>query len=162
MVVGANFVLKLMGCRMQHLLRTSMIAKHTLGLLLVFFLVVLANPTSSQETVFVNVGVSLLVYAWFLMTTRSPFGLALVSILLLLGVYLSTAYRQKLADEKEEEGAHRVDLLQKYMAIAAFLISTVGFTAYTIEKRLEYGEVTRQENLPKLHPAQGVGWALTF
>ncbi len=143
MVVGANFLPEIMGCRLQHLLRTSMVAKHIIALLLVFFLVVLANPTATQQGMFVNVGLSVLVYGWFLMTTRSPLGLALLSILLLLAIYLLNAHKAKLEAQKDEAQAQRINSLQTYLAIGAFLVSTVGFLSYALEKKLEYGNKFR-------------------
>lgn len=139
MIVGANFIPELVGCRMQHLLKTNMLAKHTIGFLLVFFLIVLANPASTEQGILINIGATTLVYAWFLMTTRSPFELALVSILLLLIIYVMNAYKQRLEEEKLVERANRINSLQMYMALAAFLVSAVGFVVYILEKRAEYG-----------------------
>lgn len=139
LVIGANFLPEIVGCRMRQFMSQSMLAKHALALLLMFFLVVLINPTANEKTLALNVMWAVLIYTWFLMTTYSPLPLAFLSIALLLVIYLLNGYKSRLEEEKKEADANRVAQVQTTFAVIALVLAVVGFSIYAYEKKLEYG-----------------------
>ena len=116
-----------------------MVAKHVMGFVLVFFLVVLVNPERSDEKILQNILLSAIIYAWFLMTTRCPFPIALVSLLLLLGIYLLNIKRDRATQEKQHAEVVQITKIQRWVVSATVGMSLIGFALYTIEKKLEYG-----------------------
>jgi hypothetical protein len=141
MIVAANFLPQLMGCRMQNVLQTSMYAKHFTGWVLLFFLVVLVNPAASSEALWKLVVASVIIYAWFLITTRSPLTIAFLTILLLLSIYLINIRKDQLGDTPEDKVmAERLKAVQYAMFATSVIISVIGFAVYTVEKWREYGD----------------------
>lgn len=144
MIVAANFLPQIMGCRMQQVMQTNMYAKHFTGWVLLFFLVVLVNPAASSEALWKLVIASLIIYAWFLITTRTPFTIACITVLLLLGIYLINIRKDQLtatnSDKPEDKAlAERLQAIQLAMFVTSIIISVIGFVAYAIEKSREYG-----------------------
>ena len=141
MIVAANFLPQLMGCRMQNALQTNMYAKHFVGWVLLFFLVVLVNPAASSEALWKLVVASVIIYAWFLITTRSPLTIACLTVLLLLGIYLINIRKDQLGDTPENKAtAERLQAIQYAMFATSVIISVIGFVAYIVEKSREYGD----------------------
>ena len=140
MVVATNFLPEIIGCRMQHILKNSMLAKHIMAMILLFFLVVYVNPTNSDKKMVYNISLTLMIYAWFFMTTRSPFIIAVVSILLLLVVYILSTRKDRLKSENKKDEADVVEKVQNYLMVIAIVISTFGFVLYVLEKKAEYGK----------------------
>jgi hypothetical protein len=139
MLIGSNFLPELMGCRLQTALRTSMLAKHSMGIVLAFFLVVVVNPQFADKHLISCIGATLLIYIWFLMTTRSPFPIMLAAISILLVVYIMDLRKRKLESEGNAKGD--VASLRKYMialCVIAGIISIIGFGIYMVEKSREY------------------------
>jgi uncharacterized membrane protein YobD (UPF0266 family) len=145
MIVTANFLPELLGCRMQHVLRTNMYAKHFTGLVLLFFLVVLVNPAMSSDAIWKVLLTSVVIYVWFLMTTRAPFTIACLTVLLLLGVYIVNIRREQMvatgSDAPDDKAfVERLEAIQYAMIATSVIISVVGFVVYAIEKSREYGD----------------------
>lgn len=137
-VVATNFIPEIIGCRLQHVLRTNMLAKHVLAIILLFFLVVFISPSNSDRKIVYNISLTLLVYVWFYITTRSPIILAILSIMLLLVVYILSTKKDRLNAENKKDEAQKVQRTQYYIIVLAITISIIGFVLYLIEKRAEY------------------------
>jgi hypothetical protein len=148
MIVSANFLPELLGCRMQDVLRTNMYAKHFTGFVLLFFLVVLVNPSfSSSDSLWKLVLASTAIYLWFLVTTRAPFSIACVTILLMLATYIINIRKDQMTDAnkdnaKPEDIAYikRMETIQYALIVASLVISVAGFGVYAVEKYREYGK----------------------
>jgi Ca2+/Na+ antiporter len=141
LLVFCNFTPEVIGCRMQHLLRKNMVAKHLLSVLLLFFLIVLAQEDLSEKNIPYLVAFSVLVYAWFIMTTRSPLYVTFAVLVLLLIVYVIGAVKKRYAgDPSQDAYSRKLEMAQRAMTTIALLISIVGFVLYFLEKRKEYGD----------------------
>lgn len=143
LVLFANFLPELVGCRIQQVLRESMMAKHVVGLFLAYFLVVVVNPNFADKELGHGFAITIAVYTWFLITTRAPFAFAIGSMIMLLLVYLLNVKKQNVkasGDADKEQVVLRIETMQKLFAGIGALIGVVGFVVYYIEKKLEYGE----------------------
>lgn len=139
LIVLCNFVPEIVGCRLQNLLRSSMAAKHALGMTLLFFLVVMTDSTNADRNILRNILATAGIYLWFLMTTRCPFYVSLVVMVLLIGAYMASVRKQhakKSGDSKSEAWDTK---LQRICAVSALVLSVLGFGTYMWEKKIEYG-----------------------
>ncbi len=139
-VVGCNFIPEIIGCRLQTLLRENMIAKHILGLLLLFFLIIVVNPKNADQNLIKNVIITLIVYIWFLFTTRSPLIITLISIILFIILYILNSKKDRLILSNEKDKIKFINNIQYIIIIFLIVISVIGIIIYTIEKRKEYGK----------------------
>jgi Ca2+/Na+ antiporter len=145
MLVASNFLPELMGCRMQSMLRNSMLYKHMLGLLLTLFLVVFANPDFADKSLWYTIFISVAVYVAFMVTTRTPVEIVLLSIFILLVVYIINLRKSKIntndANTKKanEEKIKNLEFAQNVLVLVALGINLIGFIVYVVEKMNEYG-----------------------
>lgn len=141
LLVFCNFTPEVIGCKMQHLLRQNMLAKHLLSLLLLFFLIVLVQEDLAEKQIPYLILFTTLVYAWFILTTRSPLYITFAVLILLLIIYIMGTLSKRYRDDPSKEAyVNRLELAQRTMTVFAFLISLIGFSIYVAEKRLEYGD----------------------
>jgi hypothetical protein len=141
MLVVGNFLPELLGCRLQSVLKSSMLAKHVTALLLTYFLVVLANPEYADKHFWKSVLATLAIYAWFLCTTRSPLPLALASVICLLVIYHVSIRRQSLISSNGPSSTiQMLNTTQTILTVVVVLMSIVGCGIYMVEKKMEYKE----------------------
>ena len=139
LIVFCNFTKELMGCSMQKMFDTNIYAKHFIGYILLFFLVIMVDPSNMERDLLANFGFSLLTYALFLITTRLSFPIMMLVLILLLVCYiLGTIGKKKKQDNKEEEYKN-IKLAKNIIFIILCVISVIGFVIYVIEKYREYG-----------------------
>lgn len=138
LLVACNYTKEIFGCGLQSVLDNSMIAKHVVGFLLLFFLIVLINPDYADKHVIRNLVISFTIYVWFLITTRTPFPVMILVLVLLLASYIASIAKKRHETEKHELERKNADRWQKSLSMTAFIISIIGFVFYAIEKKKEY------------------------
>ncbi len=144
LLVACNYVREIFGCQLQHALDNSMIAKHAVAFLLLFFLVVVVNPDLADKRIPQTFLLSAGIYAWFLMTTRTHLWVTFVVLLLLLASYLASIARARSAKDTtlgatDNDAERKARAWQWGFSYAALGLSIVGFVVYAIEKKREYG-----------------------
>lgn len=157
LILFCNFVPELVGCRLRNFLRENMLSKHVIGFLLLFFLVVLVAPggTNGSDMRLVNkLCLSIAIYVWFLITTRSHMSVMIVQIALLMILYLVNAKRKlvqsssnepdasdasKASDASRQTQVDKLEMIENVIGVSLLIISIVGFATYAIEKKREYG-----------------------
>lgn len=140
-VVLANFTPQLLGCELQRLLATNMLAKHTTALVLLFLLVVMTDPEKTKSGLLAAAGWTVAVYASFLMTTRSPLWIMLLVLLLLGAVYVLRAVRKASGKPEPDEATRaRLQKAEAALGISALGLSVIGGVIYLYEKSREYGD----------------------
>jgi hypothetical protein len=140
LLIFCNFTANIIGCRLQEILYKSMLLKHLISIILLFFLIVLVNPDMQEKDIPILMGFTLAIYIWFLLTTHSPIYIIIIVLLLLLSSYLIGTIKSNLVkDKKNEKRVNTLQFVQNILAIIALALSVIGFTIYTFEKRLEYG-----------------------
>jgi len=138
LLVFCNFTAELLGCNLLTVLRENMYAKHIIGIILLFFLIIVVNPSNADKNIFKNILVALLIYLWFILTTRSPFSIMVAVLVCLIAVYITNIAKDRYTNEKNEDAANKAQLIQNILAITALILSIVGFFIYFYEKKLEY------------------------
>jgi Ca2+/Na+ antiporter len=140
LIVACNYVPEIYGCKLQTLLRTNMIAKHITGILLLFFLVIYVKPDNVDREIFYNIGLTLLIYIWFLITSRSPLIVIVFTIILLIVIYIYDIRKTRLSEEKDKNKKEidDIDTIQKILSVILVLIGVVGFIYYYGQKKMEY------------------------
>ena len=140
LIIFCNFTANIIGCRLQELLVNSMLFKHLISIVLLFFLIVLVNPDLQGKDIPILMGFTMAIYIWFLLTTHSPIYIIILVLILLLSSYLVGTIKSNLAkDKKNEKTVNTLQFVQNILAIIALALSVIGFTIYTFEKRMEYG-----------------------
>lgn len=143
MLVSTNFLADLIGCQMKQILHSSMLAKHILGFILLFFLVTLGNKTDIDEHIIRNLILTTLVYTWFIVTTHSPFIISLIIIILLIILYILNKRKERLLNENISANlieAKKIEKIQTKILILAVIFSFIGIIIYIIERKIEHGD----------------------
>lgn len=140
MIVACNFIPEIFGCRLQTLLKNSMIAKHITGFLLLFFLVIYVKPENVDKEIIYNISLSVILYLWFFMTTRIPFALLLLTIILLIVIYILDIRKSRLNEDTKtnENEIKLIETSQKLITYGIIIITVVGFIYYFGQKKMEY------------------------
>ena len=140
LIVFCNVTKELMSCRLQHFFDTNMYAKHFIGVLLLFFLVIMIDPDNMEKNLLVNVGLTLLIYVIFIITSRLSFVFIVIVLILLLVCYIIGTIAKKKQKEKKEEEYKQLKLIENIIFIIVSVISAIGFIIYAVEKYREYGK----------------------
>jgi hypothetical protein len=139
LLIFCNFTANIIGCRLQELLVNSMLAKHIISLMLLFFLIVLVNPDLQGKDLPILFGFSVAIYIWFILTTHSPIYIIIIVLILLLSSYIIGTLKSNYSkDKKQEKLVNTLQFVQNILAIVALSFSVIGFVIYTFEKRMEY------------------------
>jgi hypothetical protein len=138
-VIIGNFLSnQLMGCRMQQLLTSNLFIMHLVGFLMLFFVVILVDPANADKNILANLGVAVVVYLWFVMSSKTNIYFTISTICILLTVYIINAKRLRSAEEKKDDEANKLLKIQKFLVAIAGILTLVGFVIYLSEKKNEY------------------------
>jgi hypothetical protein len=137
LLISANFLAELYGCRLQALLRSSMLMKHVLGIMTLLFFGVMADPTIADRPVLHALAVGVAMYAIFIMTIRTHLKVMLAVLCMLLGIYLLSLYRKR-RDATQRDSSH-IQMAQVILVALAGAVTLGGFVAYAMDKQSEYG-----------------------
>lgn len=153
LVISGNYLGNLFGCRVQQLFREEMWLKHVLGLFTAYFLIVLSTPPEGY-TAAQTAGLTVVIYAWFFLTTKMHVKMWIPMILAALLSYVLYVYKKQALPtpvpmNSEKEGSQEdavvterramVTNVQKASVLFAAIVTVLGAVAYYGEKRLEYG-----------------------
>jgi len=140
LIIAANFLAPLFGCRFQEFIEANFMVRHYIGFLTMLLFVRLTSATNST---FKNIlGSSLIIYLWFIATTRVNFStwliiITIVSILFFIHYYESS---DKGPDYKKTEFDTYLPEIKNVLIIALAAITLTGMILYAGEKKLEYGK----------------------
>ena len=139
--LAGSYLHDIFGCRLQHIMETSLLAKHITAVLLLFFLIVAVNPASAKYNIGLNIGITLAIYVWFLVTTRCPFPIMIFVIICLFVVYLLGYERDMTKGQSDDDDtkSQKLKMAQNVLGLTALGASLVGFAWYVFEKYKEFG-----------------------
>ena len=151
LIISANFTAEVFGCRMQHYLKTSTIAKHIVGLMTMIFFVVGTTDWSQEHDFFKYSGFALSYYFIFILTTRLPFRFLMGVLFLFTCMYYVEIYKHSLlASNKdglnplsEVRNMYVFQDIYQYQQIllkAALSFIFLGFVLYFRNHQIEYGK----------------------
>jgi hypothetical protein len=138
LVLAGSFLQPLFPCHSSRLFESSMWIRHLLGFLtLIFFVVVTDTEIDDYLPLGSVISVSLLIYAWFLISSKMTASWWLALVVLLATLYLIDLYESRTLKEppetKKNLGYAKTGILTMSM-----LLTLVGFLIYVGEKKLEY------------------------
>ncbi len=161
----SNFLKEIFSCKLQKFLDNSMLAKHILGILMIYFLIIIVNPENIKKVMTTNIYMTLVIYLWFLVISRCNIYITLLILLLLILIYINNIYKSQNKDNKQSEEEqsedklseeefenkqpekakeiqkeNKYDKIEKILSIIILLLTIFGFILYIFEKKLEYKE----------------------
>ena len=145
LVISSNFLANLFGCKVQQSFQDNMILKHFLGFLTLFFFVTLADTSDTlPSNLGHRFGIALIVYLFFILSTRVNFRFWVPLMLSLGAIYIIELFKQ---DEKKKDepqrNKHQIEQFTKAQQALIGLSSLfilIGFIVYVGEKKTEYGK----------------------
>jgi hypothetical protein len=141
LVIASNFLPQTFSCRLQELMNTSMVAKHLFAFMTLIFFVVISNMKDSIDAGNI-VLISVVIYLWFLISTRVHLSVWIGLIILLGIIYLLQLYENILKDKNQSSNAVTIENIQvgkKILSYFSLVVTLIGFIIYLGEKKLEYG-----------------------
>jgi Ca2+/Na+ antiporter len=139
LIVFCNFTKELLGCRLQHALDKNIFAKHFIGFMLLFLLVIMVDPKNMEKNLLSNLGFTILIYVLFMITTKLNLYVMLIVLLLLLVCYILATIAKKKREEKKDDEYKNLKIVEQTLFIIMAIISVVGLSLYFMEKYREYG-----------------------
>jgi hypothetical protein len=142
LVISSNFLAGLFGCKIQDAFNKNIILKHVLGFLTLYFFVTLTETSEyfpsqlSKRFLF-----AILIYIWFMITTKMKAEFWVVTILMLGLVYVLQLQKDNENKEKNPD-KNKVEIFKKVqygLIIMSGILTVIGFLIYLGEKKYEYG-----------------------
>ncbi len=148
LLVFCNYTKELIGCKLNYHLTTNMYAKHLIGFLLLFFLIIIADGDNIENTYLYNIGLTFIVYILFIITTRIPYYLIIPILILLIALYIINKIKRKEQEKNANlpESPYEKNEVDKYFYMELSIIfiigllMSIGFIYYGFEKYCEYGK----------------------
>lgn len=136
LLIFANYSGDLLACRIRRHLSDSLLLKHGLGFMMMVFFAVFTSDQTLNLPVLQVLGISVLLYAWFVVTTRMHTESLVVVLLVLLAAYILSVSIKRDTDEVTIRRKRLAIRILNYVALG---ITVLGTILYLIEKRYEYG-----------------------
>ena len=176
LIVSDNFIEDLLPCAVQYHLTNSMILKHVIGFLTLFFFGILALPQLANIQ---GMGKAFILYIIFVINTRTYHKVWLILFLLYAVVYLihiarvqadnylNNQIRTMNKDKKTNKkiSLKEETLLKKYMFVANYgyvvekiclytiiTLTVLGLIMFVGEKKLEFGKKFKWKDFLLLKP----------
>lgn len=130
LLIFCNFTAELLGPEIKELLRTNAIARHVVGFFLMYFLIVLVDPSVDEFSLLWALLTAFLVYAWFFISTKCSLYVTLAVLALLAFAYLVAA-KARNTDNKKTKNV--LTWVQDGFSVAAILTS-IGGCIYAVVK----------------------------
>lgn len=138
LLIFCNFTKETLACRLQEVLDKNIYAKHLICFILLFFLIIMADSKNMEQNIFINIGLCVLIYIVFIITTKLSFKLLIVVLILLLASYIIGTIAKKKKEDNNIDEYKRLKLAQNIIFIVLCCICVIGFIIYLIEKSREY------------------------
>jgi len=139
MIISANFISNLFGCQVQQLLHNSMLIKHTLGFLTLYFFQTVVDPNINSP--FDKLILSLVIYILFIFSAKMNINFFYGFIVALGLNYIIYIFKNEYKENKELQDY--LEWSQLGLNTLAFGLLISGFIYYFIEKKEEYGSTFR-------------------
>jgi uncharacterized membrane protein len=150
LIVSGNFVGELFNCDLQKLLTQNYWVKHLLGIITLYFFVNMVAGDIPWNKLIIA-GMTMAMYALFIVSNRTNPKFQLMTIVLLFVMYILQLVRNDYKAKKEaaENNEEKIDIeeqdfkfvqAQWSLAIVIVVLIVIGFMAYAGKKRLEFGK----------------------
>lgn len=149
LIISGNFIGNLLSCKTQKLFTENIIVRHILGFATLYFFVVFVDPDSESFNPTSKIIISLMLYLFFVVSTRCyyPYVFAIICILLL--IYIIEQYKTYYNKDKNKSKLGKNGLLALKIAnnsttplvVLNVILLVIGFVNYLGRKSIEYKPV---------------------
>lgn len=138
LVLAGSFLQPLFPCHSNRLIADSMVIRHILGFLTLIFFVVITDTEVDNYLSFGKImGLSAMIYLWFLISSKMTSILWVVLLFILAGLYALDLYDNRLKTTTPDWDA-LVEKLKIGTISVAGLVTITGFLIYLGEKKIQY------------------------
>lgn len=134
LMIASAYMPELAGCQVRRLLEHYMLAKHFVGVAMVYYCLIVIDDTFSSKPLALNILYSFWIYFVFLLTTRMPLRMFIAVLFMLFVMY----HLRK--NEKTEQDKQRVAVLVQRLGVATLILIAIGVVEYAYDKQEEYGK----------------------
>jgi len=142
LAISGNFLSETMGCQVQKLLTTNMIAKNIIILMVIYFALGFASDQTNPHPLHI-MKQTLFIWVFFLIFNKMDMYFTIVVTFLLFSILLCkdyiSYYHGKNEKEYNEKIAFLEDLSNKIIILTS-LITIVGFLLYFRKQRSDYSD----------------------
>ena len=146
LIISGNFIGNLLSCKTQKLFTENILVRHILGFATLYFFVVFVDPDSESKNPTFRILISILLYAFFIVSTRCyyPFVFAIICILLI--IYIIEQYNKYYNKEENKSRLNKNELWvlkmsnhsTKILVALNLILLILGFINYLGRKSVEY------------------------
>lgn len=142
LAVSGNFLSETMGCQIQKLLSTNMIAKNIIIAMVIYFALGFASDETNPHPLYL-MNQTIIIWVFFLIFNKMDMYFTIVVTFLLFSILLCkdyiSYYHGKNEKEYNEKIAFLEDLSNKIIILTS-LITIVGFLLYFRKQRSDYSD----------------------
>lgn len=140
LMIASAYMPELAGCQLRRILGTSMLAKHVVGLVMVYFSVVIISPgIAAPDGDVKNIIYAICIYAWFVLTSRCNAYVILLVIFITFQSYLLHKQTQSNENSMSPEDKKRSRTLIAQLSLLSLSVTLIGTYMYMLEKMNELG-----------------------
>jgi hypothetical protein len=142
LVISSNFLPNLFGCQVQELFNKSIIAKHVIAFLTLYFFISLVEPSEFIPSSMIDrLKFALIIYVWFMISTKMSLKFWAVFIFCIGSIYV---IQLNVENEKKQlvpndQVIKDYENNQKMLLAVSAVVTLIGFVSYMGEKKYEYG-----------------------
>lgn len=139
LIIAGNYLGELFGCKTQKMFQENMYFKHIIGFMTLYFFVLFTSAEEQKRGLVDNLKMSLVLYACFVLTTRTNYKFILPIMVCLFLIYALDRGEEFYRKEKEYKKLKYTKLASKVFTYIGIGLTLVGFGVYIYQKRKEYG-----------------------
>lgn len=146
-ILSGNYLGKLLACHTQRIFTNSMIVKHIIGFISLYFFVIITDEKMKKYNPLLTLSITVLIYFYFLLmakveTTYFLIIMILLSLLVFLQIYSEYLYNKPVnnLDNYEKIIKNKINKVQYYILILSVILTIFGVLVYIGMKKEEYGK----------------------
>lgn len=143
LIIAGNYIGELFQCNFQRIIQNNVFVKHIIAFGTLFFFVTFASSEMAKEPMYVQILMSIALYAWFMLTCScNEYALMLV-LLLLFVVYAIQTQITFLKDEDEDKHKDKISKLRVAQTVingVAMALTLFGVWLYFCRQKAEHGK----------------------
>jgi uncharacterized membrane protein len=141
LTIASAYMPELAGCQVRRMLGTSMVAKHLVGLIMIYFTVVVVNPgIGVASDTLKNILFACCIYLWFVLTSRCHFYVILLVVMIVFQTHILHQRLQDDAGNMSQKQKQDTQRLIVNLSLISLIITVLGVYLYMIAKMKEYGD----------------------
>ena len=127
LLVFCNFIYEILGCQLKRTLKSNIYIKHFIAFILLIFLIILTNEDYASKHPIEILLIGIIVYIWFIITTRTNIYVIIMILLLLLIIYYL-----EVKIKYDNNNKNKLIYIQHIILGITLIITLLGFIQYTI------------------------------